>query len=89
MRPVGRRSYHQLAHEVRELLSAIETLLSRIGYDVSLCRCFRSGTVADINLSALRVGRSGQYGGLASVRGLALGRPSSTREAWPLSADLT
>ena len=37
MRPVGRQSYYRLAHDVRELLSATETLLSRIGYDVSLC----------------------------------------------------
>ena len=37
MRPVGRQSYYRLAHDVRELLSATETLLSRIGHDVSLC----------------------------------------------------
>lgn len=37
MRPVGRQSYYRLAHDVRELLSATETLLGRIGYDVSLC----------------------------------------------------
>lgn len=37
MRPVGRQSYYRLAHDVRELLAATETLLGRIGYDVSLC----------------------------------------------------
>ena len=37
MRPVGRQSYYRLAHDVQELLTATETLLSRIGYDVSLC----------------------------------------------------
>jgi len=37
MRPVGRQSYYRLAHDVRELLTATETLLGRIGYDVSLC----------------------------------------------------
>lgn len=37
MRPVGRQSYYRLAHDVRELLAATETLLSRIGFDVSLC----------------------------------------------------
>ena len=37
MRPVGRQSYYRLAHDVRELLSTTETLLSRIGYDVALC----------------------------------------------------
>ena len=37
MRPVGRQSYYRLAHDVHELLSATETLLSRIGHDVSLC----------------------------------------------------
>lgn len=37
MRPVGRQSYYRLAHDVRELLTATEALLSRIGYDVSLC----------------------------------------------------
>lgn len=37
MRPVGRQSYYRLAHDVQELLSATESLLGRIGYDVSLC----------------------------------------------------
>ena len=37
MRPVGRQSYYRLAHDVHELLTATETLLSRIGHDVSLC----------------------------------------------------
>ena len=37
MRPVGRQSYYRLAHDVQELLSATETLLSRTGHDVSLC----------------------------------------------------
>ena len=37
MRPVGRQSYYRLAHDVHELLSSTETLLSRIGHDVSLC----------------------------------------------------
>lgn len=37
MQPVGRQSYYRLAHDVHELLSATETLLTRIGHDVSLC----------------------------------------------------
>ena len=37
MRPVGRQSFYRLAHDVHELLSASEALLSRIGHDVSLC----------------------------------------------------
>jgi DNA-binding transcriptional ArsR family regulator len=37
MRPVGRQSYYRLAHDVQELLAAAESLLGRIGYDVSLC----------------------------------------------------
>ena len=37
MQPVGRQSYYRLAHDVHELLNATETLLSRIGHDVSLC----------------------------------------------------
>ena len=37
VRPVGRQSYYRLAHDVRGLLSTAETLLSRIGHDVSLC----------------------------------------------------
>ena len=37
MRPVGRQSFYRLAHDVRELLTATEALLGRIGHDVSLC----------------------------------------------------
>ena len=37
VRPVGRQSYYRLAHDVQELLGAAEALLSRIGFEVSLC----------------------------------------------------
>lgn len=37
VRPVARQSYYRLAHDVHELLTAAESLLGRIGHDVSLC----------------------------------------------------
>ena len=37
MRPVARQSYYRLAHDVRELLMSAESLLGRIGHEVSLC----------------------------------------------------
>ena len=42
VRPVGRQSFYSLAHDVRDLLQAGETLLARTGVHVDLCR-----TVAD------------------------------------------
>lgn len=37
MRPQGRQSFYRLAHDVRELLAATETLLARTGFSVTLC----------------------------------------------------